>query len=562
MALSEFRAHLRFFLPVLFYHLCSHFWPCVFGDNSSAGGHIEVQSVSVEVNGLQSIAAVDESFICATLDWWPPQKCDYGSCSWGNASILNLDLQNPILQSAVKALSPLMIRLGGTLQDRVIYDVGNIQRPCRPLIPGEGLFNYVEGCLSLRRWQALNEFFQKTGSIVAFGLNALYGRHLIGRTFSGSWDSSNAQEFIQYTFNKSYQILAWELGNELSTPGVGGSIPTSQYARDIKKLRAIVDGIYKTSSIKPLIGAPDGFFNARSYQQLLQLSGPRTLDVCTRHIYNLGPGVDKNLVNKILNPFYLSKEAGAFKLVQQTLLKYGPWAHAWIGEAGGAYNSGRNLVSNAFVSSFWYVDQLGMAAQFNNKAYCRQSLIGGNYGLLDTNTFHPNPDYYSALLWKKLMGKVVLSASLLTHAPYLRAYAHCSTDDPKSIAIVLINLSTIIQFEVDLLLSISGVTSISSSRQMMYISGVLGGKIKSGEALLSEERLEYHLTAPKGNDVQSRIVLLNGEALHVTPENKIPVMAPIKADNMKPIVVAPLSIVFAVVSAVGIPACSETLCKN
>ncbi|KAJ7299760.1 hypothetical protein O6H91_Y155700 [Diphasiastrum complanatum] len=287
-----------------------------------------------------------------------------------------------------------MIRLGGTLQDRVIYDVGNIQRPCRPLIPGEGLFNYVEGCLSLRRWQALNEFFQKTGSIVAFGLNALYGRHLIGRTFSGSWDSSNAQEFIQYTFNKSYQILAWELGNELSTPGVGGSIPTSQYARDIKKLRAIVDGIYKTSSIKPLIVAPDGFFNARSYQQLLQLSGPRTLDVCTRHIYNLGPGVDKNLVNKILNPFYLSKEAGAFKLVQQTLLKYGPWAHAWIGEAGGAYNSGRNLVSNAFVSSFWYVDQLGMAAQFNNKAYCRQSLIGGNYGLLDTNTFHPNPDYY------------------------------------------------------------------------------------------------------------------------------------------------------------------------
>lgn len=41
-----------------------------------------------------------------------------------------------------------------------------------------------------------------------------------------------------------------------------------------------------------------------------------------------------------------------------------------------------------------YLDQLGMAAKYNSKVYCRQSLIGGNYGLLDRNTFVPNPDYY------------------------------------------------------------------------------------------------------------------------------------------------------------------------
>ncbi|CDP16528.1 unnamed protein product [Coffea canephora] len=42
---------------------------------------------------------------------------------------------------------------------------------------------------------------------------------------------------------------------------------------------------------------------------------------------------------------------------------------------------------------------------YDTKAYCRQSLIGGNYGLLDTTTFVPNPDYYSALLWHQLMGR-------------------------------------------------------------------------------------------------------------------------------------------------------------
>ncbi|KAI6680237.1 hypothetical protein NL676_034118 [Syzygium grande] len=43
---------------------------------------------------------------------------------------------------------------------------------------------------------------------------------------------------------------------------------------------------------------------------------------------------------------------------------------AWVGEAGGTYNSSRNLVTNSFVFSFWYLDQLGMAATYNTKTYC------------------------------------------------------------------------------------------------------------------------------------------------------------------------------------------------
>lgn len=51
---------------------------------------VNVVEGSVNVNGTASIGYIDEDFICATLDWWPPEKCDYGSCSWGNASLLNL----------------------------------------------------------------------------------------------------------------------------------------------------------------------------------------------------------------------------------------------------------------------------------------------------------------------------------------------------------------------------------------------------------------------------------------------------------------------------------------
>lgn len=56
----------------------------------------------VRVEGESAIGETDQDFICATLDWWPPGKCDYGTCSWGHASILNLDLENPLLAIAVE----------------------------------------------------------------------------------------------------------------------------------------------------------------------------------------------------------------------------------------------------------------------------------------------------------------------------------------------------------------------------------------------------------------------------------------------------------------------------
>ena len=46
----------------------------------------------VFVDGISAIGEIDDDFICATLDWWPPEKCDYGTCSWDHASLLMLVL--------------------------------------------------------------------------------------------------------------------------------------------------------------------------------------------------------------------------------------------------------------------------------------------------------------------------------------------------------------------------------------------------------------------------------------------------------------------------------------
>ena len=66
-------------------------------------------------------------------------------------------------------------------------------------------------------------------------------------------------------------------------------------------------------------------------------------------------------------------------------------------------------MTNRFISSFWYADALGLLATLNHTGFCRQTLIGGNYGLLNRTTAHPNPDFFIAQLFHDLMGERVLS---------------------------------------------------------------------------------------------------------------------------------------------------------
>lgn len=47
--------------------------------------------VFVSINSMYPKAIIDDDFLCVTMDWWPPEKCDYGTCAWGNSGVLNND---------------------------------------------------------------------------------------------------------------------------------------------------------------------------------------------------------------------------------------------------------------------------------------------------------------------------------------------------------------------------------------------------------------------------------------------------------------------------------------
>ncbi len=68
----------------------------------------------------------------------------------------------------------------------------------------------------------------------------------------------------------------------------------------------------------------------------------------------------------------------------------------------------------------------------------QNTLAASDYGLIDEATLEPRPNYWSALLWRKLMGTTVLDAGVPS-TPGLYVYAHCLRDQPGGVALLAIN---------------------------------------------------------------------------------------------------------------------------
>ena len=70
---------------------------------------------------------------------------------------------------------------------------------------------------------------------------------------------------------------------------------------------------------------------------------------------------------------------------------------------------------------------MGSKAANGYDSFCRQDLIGADYGLLDCATAEPLPDYYTALLWTKTMGRTAFDvAGGGGGGATIRLYAHCT----------------------------------------------------------------------------------------------------------------------------------------
>lgn len=134
--------------------------------------------------------------------------------------------------------------------------------------------------------------------------------------------------------------------------------------------------------------------------------------------------------------------------------------------------------------------------------------------MIDEKTLQPQPNYWAALLWRRLMGPVVLSAGKIRKG--LHIYAQCMRDKRGGVDLVAINLE-----KTAARLDLGSAANINA------------------------------LTAPR---LRSTTVLLNGKPLTVGPNNRVPGFTP-KRMKEGVMTVAPTSIYFFTVPRARNPSC-------
>ena len=175
---------------------------------------------------------------------------------------------------------------------------------------------------------------------------------------------------------------------------------------------------------------------------------------------------------------------------------------------------GGNPWASTFLDTFRYLDQLGRLAKAGVQMVAHNTLAASDYGLLDERTLRPRPNYWAALLWRRLMGTIVLDAGV--HKG-MHLYAHCRRGARRAVTLLAINTDR---------------TAAAALRLPV-----------------SSER--YTLSA---DDLQSVDVKLNGTALELGPNDELPQFAAVTSppDSVE---IAPSTITFLTVADAKNPAC-------
>ena len=143
---------------------------------------------------------------------------------------------------------------------------------------------------------------------------------------------------------------------------------------------------------------------------------------------------------------YLDRVNGSLAYMRGLRDANAPRKPLWVDEFGNTACGGVIGYSNTLAASFYYLNALGTMARGGVHVATRWTISGSQpYALIDDATLTPRPDYWAALLWKRLMGTTVLEPAvrkapagpaplleLHTGGPRGRDHARCSTPTTRS----------------------------------------------------------------------------------------------------------------------------------
>jgi heparanase 1 len=430
-----------------------------------------------------------------------------------------LDLTNARLRKMAGALGPAYIRVSGTWANTTYFQ--DTPGPA-PKTPPAGF----DGVLTQEQWKGVVDFAKAVDVKIVTSFATSPGV----RDNSGVWTPVEAEKFLAYTRSVGGEIAATEYMNEPTLASMGGApkgYDVAAYARDVKIFAPYI----KKATPQTIFLGPGGVGEGGAFplptegtlpsKDILVATGP-VFDAFSYHFY----GAASTRCGKVM-PTAMTTQAAALSTewltgtdkieIYYAALRdqYLPGKSLWVTETADAACGGNEWAST-FVDTFRYLNQLGTLAQRGVQVVMHNTLDSSDYGLLNEDDYKPRPNFWAAVLWRRLMGTTVLQPGT-SPSPDLHLYAHCLRGVRGGVTLLAINASP--------------------RAQTMVIP-------KASE--------RYTLAAEQ---LDSRNVQLNGRVLELQTDDILPSMNGMKSPAGK-MELAPRSITFVGVPEAGNEACN------
>eukprot|EP00041_Stephanoeca_diplocostata_P017442 m.351427 g.351427 ORF g.351427 m.351427 type:complete len:608 (+) comp20700_c0_seq3:147-1970(+) len=477
------------------------------------------EQITVTVQGDTVLHETIPEYASFDIDWWHNTTGSGGD--WGNASILYVDLKSSRLRNLVAALEPSLMRIGGSQDNIVKYEVGGMSLDeCNAPTKFRG--TQVSLCLTAERWLAVLEFYNATRAKMVFGVSYFTGT-------DGQWNSTNVEAFLRFTAAHGFVPYGLELGEEMQPTDDGFEALVNGYQR----LRTLASTIWPGTNTPVILGPSCGMgvetvqspFMGKFLNTSLPLGSPNIVNM---HSYNNDGGWP--------NPGFLSQTLVQAKAMMYMTRRVNASTPLWCGECGPHNGGGLKNVTDKAVSSFWYIDALGALARLGFAQHGRQALVGSHYGLVQDGTYTPNPDYFALLGWKRLMGTQVMNTTVTSRAnatttptsDLFHVYAHCARKQS----------------------GVAGKTAFA----FVNIAATTTYSVQFEGIRTDSTREEYHFTNPGG--LMSESVALNGNVLSLDGDD-VPAYNPKMQSGLTPLMVQPYSYGFIITDSLPGSVCAN-----
>jgi hypothetical protein len=354
-----------------------------------------------------------------------------------------IDLANPRLRKLAAALGPAYVRVSGTWANNTWFQDSGAPAP---KTPPEGF----GGILTREQWKGVVDFARAVNARLVTSFATSTGT----RDAAGTWTPAQARALLDYTKAIGGAIAAAEFMNEPTYAEIGGAPKGYDAAAFNRDLRVFIPFLKQASPGTVLLG-PGGVgegvqlgaggsgLHTISSEDILKATGP-AFDAFSYHSYS---GVSKRCTamapipqptpDAALTVDQLARAERIEQFYAELRDRFDPGKPLWLTETAEAACGGDSWAAT-FLDSFRYLDQMGRLARRGVQVHMHNTLASSDYGLLDEDSFAPRPNYWAALLWKKLMGGTVLDPGP-SPAPALRLYAHCLPGRSGGVTLLAIN---------------------------------------------------------------------------------------------------------------------------